>query len=116
MLTVIRVWAAMAWADGVLAPAEADGLRRLINETAMTTPERVAAFRLLDAPVRLASLELDGLTPEARRGVYRAACRMALVDRDVAPGERAFLERLRGPLGIPDDIAAEIEADLPGLG
>ena len=30
LLTVIRIWAAMAWADGVIAEAEASALRRLI--------------------------------------------------------------------------------------
>src|SRR5205814_8374401 len=31
LLSVIRMWAAVAWADGVLAEPEAEGLRRLIR-------------------------------------------------------------------------------------
>lgn len=115
ILSVIRVWAAVAWADGVLAEAEADGMRRLIRSADLTPEERSAATRYLDAKVDLPDVVLTNVNPEARRGIYRAACRMAVVDHVFARAERKMLDRLRGMLSIPAEIAGEIEADIPGL-
>jgi len=115
ILSVIRVWAAVAWADGVLAETEADGLRRLIRNADLTADERTAALRFLDDEIALPEAYLSSLTPEARRGIYRAACRMAVVDHVFTTTERAVLDRLRTFLAVPDDIAEEIESDVPGL-
>jgi uncharacterized membrane protein YebE (DUF533 family) len=115
ILSVIRVWAAVAWADGMLAEAEAEGLRRLVAGADLTPDERVAALALLDARVELPDVYLKALNPESRRGIYRAACRMALVDHVFAHAERKMLDRLQSMLGIPRDIAQEIEADIPGM-
>lgn len=116
ILSVIRVWAAVAWADGVLAEAEADGMRRLIRGADLTPDERAAASELLDEKVDLPDVYLADLNPESRRGIYRAACRMAVVDHVFATAERKMLDRLHGLLGIPSEIAKEIEADIPGMG
>ena len=115
ILSVIRVWAAVAWADGVLAEAEAEGMRRLIRTADLTPEERSAATRYLDTRVDLPDVVLTNVNPEARRGIYRAACRMAVVDHVFAHAERKMLDRLRGMLSIPAEIATEIEADIPGL-
>ena len=115
ILSVIRVWAAVAWADGVLAEAEAEGMRRLIRTADLTPEERTAATRYLDTRVDLPDVVLTNVNPEARRGIYRAACRMAVVDHVFAHAERKMLDRLRGMLNIPAEIATEIEADIPGL-
>jgi uncharacterized membrane protein YebE (DUF533 family) len=115
IVSVIRVWAAVAWADGVLAEAEAEGLRRLIRNAELTAGEREAATKLLDKRVELPELYLQNVNAEARRGIYRAACRMAIVDHVFAHAERKMLDRLQTMLGIPKDIAREIEADVPGL-
>lgn len=115
LLSVIRMWAAIAWADGVLAEAEAEGLRRLIRTADLTADERTAASRLLEEQATLPETYLTTMSPESRRGVYRAACRMAVVDRVFSQTERSVLERLRDLLAIPADIAHEIEADVPGL-
>ena len=115
ILSVIRMWAAIAWADGELAEAEADGLRRLIRSADLTPEERTGAAQLLDGPVALPEAYVTSLTPDARRGVYRAACRMALVDHVFTKTERAVLDRLRDQLGISADAARELEADVPGL-
>jgi uncharacterized membrane protein YebE (DUF533 family) len=109
------MWAAIAWADGVLAEAEADGMRRLLRTADLTPDERAQASRFLDEHVALPDTYLTSLSPEARRGIYRAGCRMAVVDRVFSQSERSLLERLRDLLGIPTDIAREIEADVPGL-
>ncbi|MEO8705498.1 MAG: hypothetical protein ABI867_36040 [Kofleriaceae bacterium] len=115
VLTVIRVWAAVAWADGVLAEAEADGLRRLLRTAELTADERAEASQLLEHEVALPDTYLSSQTGEARRGIYRAACRMAIVDHVFADSERALLMKLRVLLSVPDDIAADIEAKVPGL-
>jgi uncharacterized membrane protein YebE (DUF533 family) len=115
ILSVIRVWAAVAWADGMLAEAEAEGMRRLIRAADLTPGERAAASKYLEAKVDLPDVYLDNLSPEARRGIYRAACRMAVVDHVFAHSERKMLNRLQDLLAIPVDIADEIEADVPGL-
>jgi len=115
ILSVIRVWAAVAWADGMLAEAEAEGMRRLIRSADLTNEERTAATAFLDQRVDLPDLYMKNLNPESRRGIYRAACRMAVVDHVFATAERKLLDRLQGILGIPLDIAQEIEADVPGM-
>jgi uncharacterized membrane protein YebE (DUF533 family) len=115
ILSVIRVWAAVAWADGVLAEAEAEGMRRLIRSADLTPDERGSATTFLDSRTELPELYLKNLNPESRRGIYRAACRMAVVDHVFAHAERKMLDRLQGMLGIPAEIAQEIEADIPGL-
>ena len=115
ILSVIRVWAAVAWADGLLAEAEAEGMRRLIRSADLTPQERAASAKYLDAKVDLPDVVLTNVNPEARRGIYRAACRMAVVDHVFAHAERKMLDRLRGMLNIPAEIATEIEADIPGL-
>lgn len=115
ILSVIRVWAAVAWADGVLAEAEAEGMRRLIRTADLTNDERKAAMAMLDARTDMPELFLKNLNPESRRGIYRAACRMAVVDHVFASAERKMLDRLQQALAIPPDIAQEIEADVPGM-
>jgi uncharacterized membrane protein YebE (DUF533 family) len=116
ILSVIRVWAAVAWADGLLAEAEADGMRKLIRTADLTPQERAAAKTFLDARVDMPDVYLQNLNPESRRGIYRAACRMAVLDHVFAHAERRMLDRLQGILGIPPEIAQEIEADVPGMG
>src|SRR5258705_9350875 len=115
ILTVIRMWAAMAWADGVMSEAEADGLRRLIRTADLTAEERSVATTFLATPIPLPETDMRALTPEARRGIYRAACRLAVVDHVFAAAERQALDRMRTHPGIPDETAAEIEADTPGM-
>ncbi len=115
LLSVIRMWAAVAWADGVLAEAEAEGLRRLIRTAELTPAERTASASFLESPVQLPETYLTSMSPESRRGVYRAACRMAVVDHVYSDTEKKLLAKLRELLAIPDDIASEIESDVPGL-
>lgn len=115
LLSAIRVWAAIAWADGILAEAEADSMRRLIATADLTAEERTIAMTFVDAKCTLPEAFLTALTPEARRGVYRAACRMAVIDRSLATAERGMLDRIRELLGISGEAAEEIEGDVPGL-
>jgi uncharacterized membrane protein YebE (DUF533 family) len=115
ILSVIRMWAAVAWADGVMSETESESLGRLIRHADLTDDERAGARELLTARTELPETYLTNLTPEARRGVYRAACRLAVVDHVFSVTERALLDRLRNLLGIAVDLAQQIEAEVPGL-
>lgn len=115
ILNVIRVWAAIAWADGVPSPEEDAGLRRLIRSADLTDVERAAAARFIAEPVAMPELYLESLTAQARRGIYRAGCRVAVVDHVVTRTERRLLNQLREQLGISEESAKEIESEVPGL-
>ncbi|MEM9490210.1 MAG: DUF533 domain-containing protein [Myxococcota bacterium] len=113
-LSVIRVWAALAWADGIISEAESVAMRRLIAAADLSDEERSTALSWLDSKVELDTTNIASLTDQARRGIYRAAAQLAAVDLDVAEAEVSFLQRLRTGLKIADDVAAEIEASIPG--
>jgi uncharacterized tellurite resistance protein B-like protein len=115
ILSVIRMWAAVAWADGVMSETETESLSRLIRTADLTDSERAAARSFIETRTGLPETYLTNLTPEARRGVYRAACRMAVVDHVFSVTERALLDRMRNLLGVPAEIALEIEAEVPGI-
>ncbi|MBX3157886.1 MAG: hypothetical protein KF773_18095 [Deltaproteobacteria bacterium] len=118
ILDVIRMWAAVAWADGVLAEPEADGLRRLIRSADLTPAEREAALGMVAQRVYLPdSLSAGTLSDDAKRGIYRAACRMAAMDRVFATAERVMLDRMRFQLQLADDVADALEREViePGL-
>jgi uncharacterized tellurite resistance protein B-like protein len=115
ILNVIRMWAAVAWADGVMSETEVDSLSRLIRTADLTDDERAAARTFLDTRTGLPETYLTNLSPEARRGIYRAACRMAVVDHVFSVTERALLDRMRNLLGVPAEIAQELEAEVPGI-
>jgi tellurite resistance protein len=115
ILSVIRMWAAVAWADGTMTESENESLRRLIQTADLTDSERAAARGFLGSRTELPSTYLTNLTADARRGVYRAACRIAVVDHVFSVTERALLDRLRNLLGVTADAAHDIEAEIPGL-
>jgi hypothetical protein len=73
IVSVIKVWAAVAWADGMLAEAEAEGMRRLIRTADLTNDERATALSYLEQRTDLPEIYLKNLNPESRRGIYRAA-------------------------------------------
>ncbi|HYU16312.1 MAG TPA: hypothetical protein VEL05_09580 [Candidatus Acidoferrum sp.] len=111
-LSVLRVWAALAWADGVVAPAEAEALRRLIAVAPIEEPERDVALGWLDEPLELDASRLRALGHDSRHRVYQAAVRLARIDLNLATQERALLERLREELAIDPATAADIESRL----
>jgi uncharacterized tellurite resistance protein B-like protein len=115
ILSVIRLWAAVAWADGMLAEAEAQGLRRLVATADLTADERLAAARMLDTEVALPDAFLEDLDEDARWGVYRAACKLAVVDRVLAPAERKLLDKIRDRLALDAATARVIEAGIDGF-
>ncbi len=101
-MTIVRVWAASAWADGTMHPAELGALRRCIEESELSPEERGEATILLTAPGELDLQEVQTLKPETREGVYRAALGIVRLDREVSEEEIDFLEKLRGALLLDD--------------
>ena len=114
-LSVIRVWAAAAWADGVIADAEAAAMKRLVAVADLSEDERNTANSWLETKVELETASMKALSEGAREGIYRAAVRLAAVDCDVAVEELAFLSRLREGLSLEPAKAQEIEAGVPGF-
>jgi len=114
-LSVIRVWAALAWADGVIADAEAAAMKRLVKSADLSDEERDTALGWLENKVELDTEAVDSLSEEARKGIYRAAARLAAVDLDVADEERNFLDKLRDGLKLSEDDVSEIEQSIPAL-
>jgi uncharacterized membrane protein YebE (DUF533 family) len=114
-LSVIRIWAALAWADGVIAEAEATAMKRLIAAAQLSEDEKATAHGFLASRVELDTSNMGALSDDAKKGIYRAACRLSAVDHDVAAAERIFLGRLRDGLGLSEAEAKEIEQGVPGL-
>lgn len=112
-LSVIRIWAALAWADGAVAPSEAAALKRLIDAADMTDADKDRARAFLVEKVDLGEVAMKGLSADGREGIYRAALRLSTIDGVLADAETALLGRLREKLAIPEARAREIQSSLP---
>jgi tellurite resistance protein len=107
-LLIVRLWAAAAWADGKMHPAEAAALRRLIDASEGIDKEK--ALELLncaDVDVN----EVKSLPPNAREGVYRAALGIVKIDGVVTDDEKAFIARLRSAIDLDEATLTRIEAE-----
>jgi hypothetical protein len=112
---VIRLWAGLVWADGVVTAREAEAMRRLIDGADLTDSERKTALGFLEQKVELGEIEVSGLAPSAREGIYRAALKLSAIDNDMADEELDFLGKLRAGLGI-DEATAERIVDAVAAG
>jgi hypothetical protein len=108
-LQVIKVWAALVWADDIVARPEAAAMRRLIASADLTDAERAQAHAYLDEKVDLDTTGLADLGAEEREGIYRAAVKLSAIDNDIADSEIDFLEKLRIGLGLDETTAERIE-------
>lgn len=113
-LSAIKIWAAAAWADGVITEEEQAAMRALIDSTPLEESERGEALGWLDSPVDLEDTSVAELSSQARIGVYRATLRLVAVDRDVAGDEREFLDRLKDALQLDEQTAEQLEEELLG--
>ena len=112
-LELLRLWAAVAWADGKLAAAEAASLRRFIVAAQLEPAPQQLAYRFLDAPVEVPR-EVTHWSLAVRQGVYRLACKMAVLDGNVAATERRMLARVAAALALGDAEADRIEQGVFG--
>lgn len=110
-MRILRLWAACAWADEELHPAEAAALQRFIGASDdLTSDQRGEAQALLAAAPEVNVDEVRALSAEAREGVYRAALGIVRLDRKVTDDEKAFLARLRASLDLDEATIQQIEA------
>jgi uncharacterized membrane protein YebE (DUF533 family) len=100
LLTAVKTWAAVAWADGKLVESERTTMRAIILASKLTDPERAIAATYLDEPVQLADLDLDRIPPADRLHIYSVACGVSAMDKDIAAAERIFLDKLATALSI----------------
>jgi uncharacterized membrane protein YebE (DUF533 family) len=116
-LSVMRLWAAIAWADGTIAEREREVLRRMIGLANFDPDEARIAEGLLTERAEIADAigNPEQLADDAKAGIYRAACRMAMVDDELAPAERALLDQLRDKLQLAPDVARQLEYAVPGV-
>lgn len=109
VLQSLRVWVATAWADGTIADAEREALRRLIGYAAISEAEKATAKTWLDAPIELDVGDLHELSEVRRLFIYRVAAALTRVDLEVDSAERGLLDKLRAALSIPENEAGDIE-------
>jgi uncharacterized membrane protein YebE (DUF533 family) len=111
-MRILRLWAASAWADNILHPAEAAALERYIEASDdLSSEQREEAHALLRrAPVVDLAEEVRALSPVSRQGVYRAAHAIVRLDRVVTPDEEQFLARLRAALELDEAVIESIES------
>ena len=113
MLTILRMWAGAAWADGELHPAEEAALRRLIDasEEELGKDGKATALALLSAPPVVKPEEVGKLASASREGVYRAALGIVRLDGKVTGDEEAWVVRLRERLNLDPAVLAKIDAE-----
>jgi hypothetical protein len=112
-LTIVRLWAGAAWADGVLHPAEAAALRRLIDASDDLAGEaRVQALALLEAAPAVTVEEVRKLAPAAREGVYRAVLGIIRLDGKVTADEEEWVAKLRARLNLDEATMRRIEGEV----
>jgi uncharacterized membrane protein YebE (DUF533 family) len=114
-LDAVKIWAAMAWADGVISSEETVAMKAIIRVGKLTEEERATALGWLENKVDLESEDLAKLSQDSKRRIYLSAARVAAIDKDVADAERQFLERLRNALGIDEAAAREIHRTVPNM-
>jgi uncharacterized membrane protein YebE (DUF533 family) len=107
LLTAVKTWAAVAWADGKLVESERTTMKAIILASKLTDQERTIAATYLDEPVKLADLDLERIPPAERIHIFSVACGVSAMDKDIAAAERTFLDKLASALSIsPADAQA----------
>ena len=61
ILLAVKVWAAAAWADGVIVKAEAEGMRAFLSVAKLNSAEVQTALGWLDEKVELD--DVNGIEP-----------------------------------------------------
>jgi uncharacterized membrane protein YebE (DUF533 family) len=110
VLTAVKIWAAAAWADGVIVESEAMTMKAIISVAKLTDAERAIASGWVDKKVTLEDIELDKIPTGEKVHIYSVACGMVAFDKDIAASERGFLDRLGKALGISDADAKQARA------
>jgi len=108
--TAVKIWAAAAWADGIISPEEAMVMRAIVSSAKLTDEEKQTAMSWLDNKVELADVDLSNIAVHDREHIYAAALGVVAIDKELAEGETVFLERLREALQIAEETAKRMRA------
>jgi uncharacterized membrane protein YebE (DUF533 family) len=107
LVTAVKIWAAAAWADGVVVESEAMTLRAIIAVAKLTDEQRATAVRWIDTRVTLEDVDVKNIPAADRVHIFSVACGMVAFDQKVAAEERGFLERLAKALDLSAADAAQ---------
>jgi uncharacterized membrane protein YebE (DUF533 family) len=105
-MTAVKVWAAAAWADGVIVESEALAMHAIIEVAKLTDAQKDEARGWLTRKVSIEDVKLANIPATERLHIYAVACGMIAFDKEVAGDERTFLDRLAKSLQISDADAA----------
>ena len=92
--------AAVGWADGVMAPEEAAGIRGAARQLRLSSEAHSAVEQALQSPVTMAEVETLRMDRMTRLFTYAAAYWIATVDGKVTSEEQAALQALGDRLGL----------------
>lgn len=101
---------AIAWADGVLDPEEADAIVRAAVDEGLELEEIAEIESVTRERIELDRLDRSGLSKEDRLFVYAVACWIARIDGKVTDEETAALAKLGERLGVPERPRAAAES------
>lgn len=118
---VFLALATVAWADGVLAPEEREGILRAAAGAGFSPEDCAELDQAIQQPRDIDSLNLGRLSAIDRVFVYATAVWLARMDGVMDPGEVAALQRLGDTLmisdkkrALADNLAAEVAAQPSG--
>lgn len=111
VLLAVKVWAAAAWADGVIADEEAQGMKAFLSVAKLSSKEVQTALGWLDEKVELDDVDIAAIPADNRQNIYAAALGVVAIDNEVSDSEKQFLERLRAALEIAEDTAAAMHKE-----
>jgi len=106
----------MAWADGRLDDKEKEGVRAAADILNLTKELRDRLDQLLEKPMPIDELLVEGLSARDRAFAFVAATWMAGIDEEIDPKEQELLDRASELLGFTADRKAELTSvakDLP---
>jgi uncharacterized membrane protein YebE (DUF533 family) len=108
-IETLAVLISMAWADGRLDDAEKEGVRGAASVLNLTKELRERLDLVLEKPIPMDQVLVEGLSPRDRAFLNVAASWMSGVDEDIDPKEEAALDQLGTLLGLPAIRKGELE-------
>ena len=100
----------MAWADGKLEEREKEGVRGAAEVFNLSKELRGRLDTLLENPLPLDELLIEGLSERERAFAYVAAAWVSGVDNDIDPKEKDLLDRVADLFGFDDARKNELTA------
>jgi tellurite resistance protein len=102
--------AAIAWADGVFAPEEGQGLLRAARSAGLPADELAQIEGAVTKKITIPEIETIRMSRGDRVLTYALATWLARLDGVVSPEEKDSLKLLGDRLGLPDGIRTRASA------